>query len=56
MTMPCKIDKVKDFLLTARPKDAKSPKVQCSRYLHHKEKAEKMKQPLPLGLAMKELK
>ncbi|XP_043836642.1 60S ribosomal protein L38-like [Dromiciops gliroides] len=63
---------IKDFLLTARRKDAKSVKikknkdnlkfkVRCSRYLYTlaitgKEKAEKLKQSLPPGLAVKELK
>ncbi|XP_036600071.1 60S ribosomal protein L38-like, partial [Trichosurus vulpecula] len=67
-----KIEEIKDFLLTARRKDAKSVKikknkdnvkfkVRCSRYLYtlvitDKEKAEKLKQSLPPGLAVKELK
>lgn len=58
--MPRKIEEIKDFLLTARRKDAKSVKikknkdnvkfkVRCSRYLYtlvitDKEKAEKLKQ------------
>ena len=58
---------IKNFLLTARRKDAKSVKikknkdnvkfkVRCSRYLYtlvitDKEKAEKLKQSLPPGLA-----
>ncbi|KAL2078369.1 hypothetical protein ACEWY4_026054 [Coilia grayii] len=70
--MPRKIEEIKDFLLTARRKDAKSVKikknkdnvkfkVRCSRYLYtlvitDKEKAEKLKQSLPPGLAVKELK
>ncbi|XP_045145032.1 60S ribosomal protein L38-like [Echinops telfairi] len=71
--MPCKIEEIKDFLLTARRKDAKSVKikkknkdnvkfkVRCRRYLYtlvitNKEKAEKLKQSLPPGLAVKELK
>uniref|UniRef100_A0A8C5F2H8 Large ribosomal subunit protein eL38 n=1 Tax=Gopherus evgoodei TaxID=1825980 RepID=A0A8C5F2H8_9SAUR len=65
--MPRKIEEIKDFLLTARRKDAKSVKIKknkdyvkfkvhCSRYLHYKEKAEKWKQSLPPGLAVKELK
>uniref|UniRef100_A0A2K6T7V2 Large ribosomal subunit protein eL38 n=1 Tax=Saimiri boliviensis boliviensis TaxID=39432 RepID=A0A2K6T7V2_SAIBB len=62
--MPLKIEDIKN-LLTARPKDAKSDnvkfKVRCSRYLYipvitDKEKAEKLKQSLPLSLAVKELK
>nr|XP_012634146.1 60S ribosomal protein L38 [Microcebus murinus] len=72
VTMPRKIEEIKDFLLTARRKDAKSVKikknkdnvkfkVRCSRYLYtlvitDKEKAEKLKQSLPPGLAVKELK
>ncbi|KAL7989584.1 hypothetical protein Chor_012250, partial [Crotalus horridus] len=72
LTMPRKIEEIKDFLLTARRKDAKSVKikknkdnvkfkVRCSRYLYtlvitDKEKAEKLKQSLPPGLAVKELK
>ncbi|XP_030878090.1 60S ribosomal protein L38 [Leptonychotes weddellii] len=63
--MPRKIEEIKDFLLTARRKDAKSVKikknkdnvkfkVRCSRYLYtlvitDKEKAEKLKQSLPPG-------
>ncbi|XP_006869753.1 PREDICTED: 60S ribosomal protein L38 [Chrysochloris asiatica] len=70
--VPRKIEEIKDFLLTARRKDAKSVKikknkdnvkfkVRCSRYLYtlvitDKEKAEKLKQSLPPGLAVKELK
>uniref|UniRef100_A0A8C6I6M8 Large ribosomal subunit protein eL38 n=1 Tax=Mus spicilegus TaxID=10103 RepID=A0A8C6I6M8_MUSSI len=69
--MPRKIEEIKDFLLTARRKDAKSVKiknkdnvkfkVRCSRYLYtlvitDKEKAEKLKQSLPPGLAVKDLK
>ncbi|KAI5086129.1 60S ribosomal protein L38, partial [Silurus meridionalis] len=62
---PRKIEEIKDFLLTARRKDAKSVKikknkdnvkfkVRCSRYLYtlvitDKEKAEKLKQSLPPG-------
>ncbi|XP_034715433.1 60S ribosomal protein L38 [Etheostoma cragini] len=72
INMPRKIEEIKDFLLTARRKDAKSVKikknkdnvkfkVRCSRYLYtlvitDKEKAEKLKQSLPPGLAVKELK
>ena len=70
--MPKEIKEIKDFLLTARRKDAKSVKikknsdnvkfkVRCSRYLYtlvvkDKEKAEKLKQSLPPGLQVKELK
>uniref|UniRef100_A0A8C0M4Y4 Large ribosomal subunit protein eL38 n=2 Tax=Canis lupus familiaris TaxID=9615 RepID=A0A8C0M4Y4_CANLF len=59
---PCKIEEIKDSLLTARQKDAEyikikknrdnvKFKVQCSRYLYtiviiYKEKAEKLKQSL----------
>lgn len=72
VAMPRKIEEIKDFLLTARRKDAKSVKikknkdnvkfkVRCSRYLYtlvitDKEKAEKLKQSLPPGLAVKDLK
>lgn len=70
--MPREIKEIKDFLKTARKKDAKSVKikrnkdnvkfkVRCTRYLytlvvHEKEKAEKLKQSLPPGLQVKELK
>uniref|UniRef100_A0A8C4M599 Large ribosomal subunit protein eL38 n=1 Tax=Equus asinus TaxID=9793 RepID=A0A8C4M599_EQUAS len=65
--MPHKIKEIKDFLLMAQQKDAKFVndsvkfKVRCSRYLYilaitDKEKAEKLKQSLPPGLAVKELK
>uniref|UniRef100_A0A8C2XC54 Large ribosomal subunit protein eL38 n=1 Tax=Cyclopterus lumpus TaxID=8103 RepID=A0A8C2XC54_CYCLU len=63
MDLPRKIEEIKDFLLTARRKDAKSVKikknkdnvkfkVRCSKYLYtlvitDKEKAEKLKQSLP---------
>ena len=63
--MPREIKEIKDFLLKARRKDAKSVKikknaentkfkVRCSRYLYtlvitDKEKAEKLKQSLPPG-------
>ncbi|KAJ1075878.1 hypothetical protein K5549_003206 [Capra hircus] len=60
--MPGKIEEIKDFLLM----DAKSVKIKknkdnVNRYLYtlvitNKEKAEKLKQPLPPGLAAKELK
>ncbi|XP_053454085.1 60S ribosomal protein L38-like [Nycticebus coucang] len=72
IAMPRKIEEIKDFLLTARRKDAKSVKIKknkdnvkfkvpCSRYLYtlvitDKEKVEKLKQSLPPGLAAKELK
>ncbi|KAK6169045.1 hypothetical protein SNE40_020172 [Patella caerulea] len=70
--MPKQIKEIKDFLLTARRKDAKSVKikknrynvkfkVRCSRYLYtlviqDREKADKLRQSLPPGLAVKELK
>jgi large subunit ribosomal protein L38e len=70
--MPKQIMEIKDFLLTARRKDAKSVKikknkdsvkfkVRCSRYLYtlvinDKEKADKLRQSLPPGLQVKELK
>lgn len=63
---------IKDFLLTARRKDARSVrikknkhnvkfKVRCSRFLYtlvirDREKAEKLKQSLPPGLQVKESK
>ncbi|CAG9584284.1 unnamed protein product [Danaus chrysippus] len=63
--MPREIKDIKDFLLKARRKDAKSVKikknpenvkfkVRCSRFLYtlvitDKEKAEKLKQSLPPG-------
>ncbi|KAK6624210.1 60S ribosomal protein L38 [Polyplax serrata] len=70
--MPREIKEIKDFLLKARRKDAKSVKikknaentkfkVRCSKYLYtlvitDKEKAEKLKQSLPPGLQVKEVK
>ncbi|NXY83953.1 RL38 protein, partial [Alcedo cyanopectus] len=70
--MPLKIEEIKDFLLTARGKEAKSVKIKknkdnvrfrvcCSWILYtlvitDKEKAEKLKQSRPPGLAVKELK
>ncbi|XP_078487937.1 large ribosomal subunit protein eL38 [Ciona intestinalis] len=70
--MPKQITEIKDFLLTARRADAKSVKikknrqntkfkVRCSRYLYtlviqDKDKAEKLRQSLPPGLSVKELK
>ncbi|XP_077864099.1 large ribosomal subunit protein eL38 [Saccoglossus kowalevskii] len=72
INMPKQISEIKDFLLTARRKDAKSVKikknkdnvkfkVRCSRFLYtlvifDREKAEKLKQSLPPGLNVKELK
>ncbi|KAG5204728.1 hypothetical protein MJG53_009323 [Ovis ammon polii x Ovis aries] len=63
IAMPGKIEEIKDFLLMAWHKDAKSVKIKknkdnvklkfrCSRYLYtlvitNQEKAEKLKQPLP---------
>ncbi|TVU38738.1 hypothetical protein EJB05_12123 [Eragrostis curvula] len=63
--MPKQINEIKDFLLTARRKDARSVrikrakgavkfKVRCSRYLytlcvHDADKANKLKQSLPPG-------
>uniref|UniRef100_A0A2K5Q9E2 Large ribosomal subunit protein eL38 n=1 Tax=Cebus imitator TaxID=2715852 RepID=A0A2K5Q9E2_CEBIM len=60
--MPRKIEKIKDFLPTARRKDAKSVKIKknkdnvkfkarCRRYIY----TLKLKQSLPPGLAVKEL-
>eukprot|EP00197_Chlamydomonas_leiostraca_P002457 CAMPEP_0202857004 /NCGR_PEP_ID=MMETSP1391-20130828/99_1 /ASSEMBLY_ACC=CAM_ASM_000867 /TAXON_ID=1034604 /ORGANISM="Chlamydomonas leiostraca, Strain SAG 11-49" /LENGTH=69 /DNA_ID=CAMNT_0049535743 /DNA_START=40 /DNA_END=249 /DNA_ORIENTATION=+ len=64
--MPKQINEIKDFLLTARRKDAKSVKikktqgvtkfkVRCSKYLYtlcvaDSDKADKLKQSLPPGL------
>merc|ERR1712083_446362 len=72
LKMPHEITEIKDFLLKARRKDAKSVKIKknaenvkfkvgCSRFLYtlvitDKEKAEKLKQSLPPGLQVKELK
>ncbi|KAJ3134607.1 60S ribosomal protein L38 [Geranomyces variabilis] len=69
--MPKQINEIKDFLLTARRKDAKSVKikknanevkfkVRCSKYLYtlvvsDLEKAEKLQQSLPPGLEVKKL-
>ncbi|KAI9105790.1 60S ribosomal protein L38 [Phlyctochytrium arcticum] len=69
--MPKQITEIKDFLLTARRKDAKSVKikknanqvkfkVRCSKYLYtlvvaDAEKAEKLIQSLPPGLDTKTL-
>merc|ERR1719354_451643 len=70
-TMAREIQEIKEFLLTARRKDAKSVKimkknntvkfkVRCSRYLYtlkvgDKEKAEKLRQSLPPGLLVKDI-
>lgn len=70
--MPREIKEVKEFLVTARRKDANSVKIKknpnntkfkirCSRFLYtlvvtDKEKAEKLKQSLPPGLQVKEVK
>ncbi|EOA25003.1 hypothetical protein CARUB_v10018301mg, partial [Capsella rubella] len=70
-TMPKQIHEIKDFLLTARRKDARSVKikrskdivkfkVRCSRYLYtlcvfDQEKADKLKQSLPPGLSVQDL-
>ncbi|KAE8811275.1 Sugar transporter ERD6-like protein 5 [Hordeum vulgare] len=67
LLMPKQIHEIKDFLLTARRKDARSVrikrtkdavkfKVRCSRYLytlcvHDTDKANKLKQSLPPGIA-----
>ncbi|KAL9322985.1 hypothetical protein ACSQ67_011038 [Phaseolus vulgaris] len=66
--MPKQIHEIKDFLLTARRKDARSVKikrskdvvkfkVRCSKYLYtlcvfDSEKADKLKQSLPPGLLL----
>nr|XP_045044965.2 60S ribosomal protein L38-like [Desmodus rotundus] len=70
--VPHKTEDTKGFLLPARPNDAKSVKiknskdnvtfkVRCSRFLStwvitDKEKARKLRQSLPPGLAVRELK
>lgn len=70
--MPRQLLEIKDFLMTARRTDAKSVKIKknkdgtkfklrCSRYLYtlfinDGEKAEKLRQSLPPGLQVKELK
>ncbi|XP_057520210.1 60S ribosomal protein L38-like [Amaranthus tricolor] len=69
--MPKQIHEIKDFLLTARRKDARSIKikrskdvvkfkVRCSKYLYtlcvfDTEKADKLKQSLPPGLSVQDL-
>ncbi|XP_018838924.1 60S ribosomal protein L38-like [Juglans regia] len=69
--MQKQIHEIKDFLLTARRKDARSVKikrsrdvvkfkVRCSKYLYSlcvfdSEKAEKLKQSLPPGLSVQDL-
>ncbi|KAL7169200.1 hypothetical protein ACSBR2_034274 [Camellia fascicularis] len=69
-TYPKQIHEIKDFLLTARRKDARSVKIKrskdvkfkvhCSRYLYtlcvfDSEKADKLKQSLPPGLSVQDL-
>ncbi|CAI4231640.1 unnamed protein product [Auanema sp. JU1783] len=70
--MPKQIAEIKEFLVKARRKDARSVKikknknntkfkVRCSKYLYtlvvaDKEKADKLKQSLPPGIQVKELK
>eukprot|EP00283_Hemiselmis_rufescens_P002853 CAMPEP_0173421410 /NCGR_PEP_ID=MMETSP1357-20121228/2543_1 /TAXON_ID=77926 /ORGANISM="Hemiselmis rufescens, Strain PCC563" /LENGTH=69 /DNA_ID=CAMNT_0014384323 /DNA_START=33 /DNA_END=242 /DNA_ORIENTATION=- len=69
--MPKQIKEIKDFLLTARRKDASAVKikktirctkfkVRCSRYLYtlcvaDTEKADKLRQSLPPGLQVKDI-
>ncbi|EEF28545.1 60S ribosomal protein L38, putative [Ricinus communis] len=69
--LPKQIHEIKDFLLTARRKDARSVKikrskdvvkfkVRCSKYLYtlcvfDSEKADKLKQSLPPGLSVQDL-
>ncbi|KAF2581571.1 hypothetical protein F2Q68_00001833 [Brassica cretica] len=69
--LPKQIHEIKDFLLTARRKDARSVKikrskdivkfkVRCSKYLYtlcvfDQEKADKLKQSLPPGLSVQDL-
>lgn len=70
-TEPKQINEIKDFLLTARRKDARSVrikrskdvvkfKVRCKKYLYtlcvfDSEKADKLKQSLPPGLTVQDL-
>ncbi|XP_024031168.1 60S ribosomal protein L38-like [Morus notabilis] len=70
-SVPKQIHEIKDFLLTARRKDARSVKikrskdvvkfkVRCSKYLYtlcvfDSEKADKLKQSLPPGLSVQDL-
>ncbi|PKI63819.1 60S ribosomal protein L38-like [Punica granatum] len=69
--MPKQIHEIKDFLLTARRKDARTVKIKnykdgvkfklrCSKYLYTHcvfdlEKADKLKQSLPPGLSVQDL-
>ncbi|CAH8310452.1 unnamed protein product [Eruca vesicaria subsp. sativa] len=62
--IPKQIHEIKDFLLTARRKDASKDnvkfKVRCSRYLYtlcvfDQEKADKLKQSLPPGLSVQDI-
>ncbi|KAJ6325009.1 hypothetical protein OIU76_012153 [Salix suchowensis] len=71
LASPKQIHEIKDFLLTARRKDARSVKikrsrdvvkfkVRCSKYLYtlcvfDPEKADKLKQSLPPGLSVQDL-
>ena len=71
-TQPKQINEIKDFLLTARRKDARSVKikktgtrtkfkVRCSKYLYtlcvdDANKANKLKQSLPPGLSVVQIK
>ncbi|KAK9291801.1 hypothetical protein L1049_019751 [Liquidambar formosana] len=71
LKLPKQIHEIKDFLLTARRKDARSVKikrskdvvkfkVRCSKYLYtlcvfDSEKADKLKQSLPPGLSVQDL-
>ena len=70
-SQPKQINEIKDFLLTARRKDARSVrvkktggvtkfKVRCSKYLYtlcvnDSDKADKLKQSLPPGLQVQDL-
>ncbi|KAI6684344.1 hypothetical protein NL676_030257 [Syzygium grande] len=53
-TMPKQIHEIKDFLLTARRKDARSVKIKRSKDVV-KFKADKLKQSLPPGLSVQDL-
>jgi len=70
--MPKQIKDIKDFIITSRRTDAKSVrikknknnvkfKIRCSKYLYtlvlnDNDKAEKLRQSLPPGLEVKEIK
>uniref|UniRef100_A0A0A0LSS2 60S ribosomal protein L38 n=1 Tax=Cucumis sativus TaxID=3659 RepID=A0A0A0LSS2_CUCSA len=53
--MPKQIHEIKDFLLTARRKDARSVKIKRRKDVVKFKKAEKLKQSLPPGLSVQDL-